>query len=52
MAKTRPTFIDSPNFVMEPDNWHLTDNATEEEKKQFKKWISEKDIIFNQKEEL
>lgn len=51
MAKMRPLFLDSPNFVMEPDNWHLTDNATEDEKKQFEEWMSEKDIIFNQKEE-
>lgn len=46
MAKMRPIFIDSPNFVMEPDNWHLTDNATEEEKKQFEEWMNEKDIIY------
>ena len=42
MAKMRPTFIDSPNFVMEPDNWHLTDNATEEEKKQIVDYRLEK----------
>lgn len=49
MAKIRPSFIDSPNFVMETDNWHLTEDATDEEIEEFKEWMSEKDIIFAQK---
>lgn len=48
MAKTAPSFIDSPNFVMEPDNWHMTENASEEEKKAFEEWMSAKDVLFKE----
>lgn len=50
MAKNRPPFLNSPNFVMDVDNWHLTENATDEEKKQFAEWMAQKDIIFPHEE--
>lgn len=48
MAKKAPQFIDSPNFVMEPDNWHMTKSASEEEKQEFEEWMSAKDILFKE----
>lgn len=35
MSQDRPSFLDSENFVMEFDNWHLTDDAPEELVKEF-----------------
>ena len=51
MSKAMPPFINSPNFVMEVDNWHLTPNATKDEKEQFENWMSHKDIIFKREDE-
>lgn len=36
-----PTFWDSPYFVPEPDNWHLTEDAPEELKKEFAEYMKE-----------
>ena len=41
MSQTMPTFWDSPYFVAEPDNWHLTDDAPEELKKEFEEYMRE-----------
>ena len=48
MAKSPPPFINNPHFVMEVDNWHMTSDASEEEKRQFDEWMSQKDIVFNE----
>jgi len=39
MSQPRPSFIDSPYFIMEYDNWHLTDDAPEELKKEFEEYM-------------
>lgn len=39
MSQPRPSFIDSPYFIMECDNWHLTDDAPEELKKEFEEYM-------------
>lgn len=39
MSQPRPSFIDSPYFIMKDDNWHLTDDAPEELKKEFEEYM-------------
>lgn len=34
---------DSPYFVPEPDNWHLTEDAPDDLKKEFEKYMRETD---------
>lgn len=34
MSQSMPSFWDSPFFVPEPDNWHLTEDAPEDEEKE------------------
>ena len=41
MSQPKPSFFDSPYFVMETDNWHLKENAPEELKKEFHEYMSE-----------
>ena len=45
--KIRPDFIDSPFFVMEPDNWHLKDDAPEEVRKEFEEFMGNPDFVIN-----
>lgn len=35
-----PSFYTSPYFVNEPDNWHLTDDAPEDVRKEFEEYMS------------
>lgn len=37
MSQSMPTFWNSPYFVPEPDNWHLTDDAPEELQKRVRR---------------
>jgi hypothetical protein len=40
----RPKFFDSPFFVMEPNNWHMLEGASDEHVKEFeefKKWTNQ-----------
>ena len=39
MSQSMPSFWDSPFFVPEPDNWHLTEDAPEELKKEFAEYM-------------
>lgn len=39
MSQSMPSFWDSPYFVPEPDNWHLTEDAPEELKKEFAEYM-------------
>ena len=39
MSQSIPSFWDSPYFVPEPDNWHLTEDAPEELKKEFAEYM-------------
>lgn len=39
MSQGIPPFWDSPYFVPEPDNWHLTEDAPEEVRKEFEKYM-------------
>lgn len=41
MSQSMPSFWDSPFFVPEPDNWHLTEDAPEELKKEFAEYMKE-----------
>ena len=43
-----PDFFTSKYFVPEPDNWHLTDDAPEEVRKEFDEWM--KDHSMNEGE--
>lgn len=43
MSQIMPSFWDSPYFIPEPDNWHLTEDAPEELKKEFEEYIAESD---------
>lgn len=45
MSRTRPSFLDSPYFVLEPDNWHLTDDAPEEVRKEFEEYMNNSDLV-------
>jgi hypothetical protein len=36
----RPSFLDSPYFVSEFNNWHLKPDAPEEVKKDFEKYMN------------
>ena len=36
-----PDFFTSEYFVPEPDNWHLKDDAPQELKEKFEKWMQE-----------
>lgn len=40
MIQTKPDFWDSPYFVAEPDNWHLTKDAPENIKKEFNEYMN------------
>ena len=49
MSQSIPSFWDSPYFVPEPDNWHLTEDAPEELKKEFAEYMeNEKGIKVRQ----
>lgn len=39
MSQVIPSFWDSPYFVKEPDNWHLTEDAPEKLKKEFEEYM-------------
>ena len=39
MSMVKPNFVDSPYFVAEEDNWHLTDDAPEDVKKEFEEYM-------------
>lgn len=39
MSQSIPSFWGSPYFVPEPDNWHLTEDAPEELKKEFAEYM-------------
>lgn len=39
MMLTMPSFWNSPFFIPEVDNWHLTDDAPEEIKKEFEEYM-------------
>lgn len=41
MSQSMPSFWGSPFFVPEPDNWHLTEDAPEELKKEFAEYMKE-----------
>ncbi len=43
MSQNMPTFWNSPYFVPEPDNWHLTEDAPEELKKEFEEYMKEQE---------
>lgn len=40
----RPSFLDSPFFVREVDNWHLKDGAPESVVKEFNEYMNNSDI--------
>ena len=40
-SQTRPSFMDSPYFVEEPFNWHLTEDAPDELKKEFVEYMNQ-----------
>lgn len=42
-----PGFFTSEYFVPEPDNWHLKDDAPQELKDEFEKWMQEHDSEKN-----
>lgn len=39
MSQRRPSFWDSPYFVPELDNWHLTEDAPEDIRKEFEEYM-------------
>lgn len=41
MSQRMLSFMNSPYFVPEPDNWHLTEDAPEEVRKEFEEFIKE-----------
>lgn len=41
MSQSMPSFWDSPYFVPEPDNWHLTEDAPDDLKEEFEKYMKE-----------
>lgn len=43
MSQCMPSFWNSPYFVPEPDNWHLTDDAPEELQKEFAEYMKEQE---------
>lgn len=45
MSQSMPSYWDSPYFVPEPDNWHLTEDATEELKKEFAEYMKDEKSI-------
>lgn len=51
MSQGMPSFWNSPYFVPEPDKWHLTDDAPEEIREEFEKYMKEsedeKNIIID-----
>ena len=52
MSQSMPSFWDSPFFVPEPDNWHLTEDAPEELKKEFAEYMKEKGKNLATKEDI
>ena len=47
MSPERPRFMDSPYFVMEPNNWHLKDGAPESLRKEFDEFMRQTDMTKN-----
>jgi hypothetical protein len=43
MSQVIPSFWNSPYFVPEPDNWHLTDDAPDDVREEFEKYMKESD---------
>lgn len=39
MSITKPSFVDSPYFVWEVDNWHLKEGAPDEVVEEFEKYM-------------
>lgn len=46
-----PKFYTSPYFVPETDNWHLTDDAPEEVRKEFEEFMNNPDMVMNDEDE-
>ena len=40
-----PKFFTSPYFVPEVDNWHLTEDAPEDIRKEFEEFMGHSDIV-------
>lgn len=51
MSQMRPSFLDSPYFVEEPDNWHLTEDAPEEVRKEFEEYMKNSDCVLKSKKD-
>ena len=47
----RPSFWDSPYFIRDLDNWHLSDGAPEELKREFEDYMSHPDCVELKSEE-
>lgn len=45
MSTVKLSFIDSPYFVPEIDNWHLKEGAPEEVKKEFEEYMKYSDEL-------
>ncbi len=41
MSQGMPSFWNSKYFVPDPDNWHLTEDAPEDMKKEFQEYMAE-----------
>lgn len=50
--KAKPSFWDSPYFIREPDNWHLTEDAPDELKKQFAEYMRDEPFPDTQLTEI
>ena len=51
--KRMPSFWNSPYFVADVDNWHLTEDAPEELKKEFEEYMKEPEgLTLEQKYEM
>ena len=46
-----PSFYTSPYFVNEPDNWHLTDDAPEDVRKEFEEYMNHPDCVQDDRSE-
>lgn len=45
MSRPRPSFLDSPYFVDDVDNWHLKEGAPKELVDEFNSWMENKDVV-------
>ena len=46
MSRPRPSFLDSPYFVDDVDNWHLKEGAPKEMVDEFNLWMKNEDLII------